>query len=262
MTIEKVWDNLPSPELLIGRNKKPPLTIQMILVTEDAGVQMLFSKLHCFILPRECAPYFFSNIYNKAQVSICKNQNNFRPWNNGPHTLIYFARRAPREFRAAIAANERAFSVELHLEIHRIQLVRTACQNFSDLPISCQYLSMPGVSVNAPALVFVFPFFFLWLQTLRNRKFAHSRCTVQSPISKWQKYGGKSTDRTRNKECAYGEEWFHTWSTGTSDPRRPCSSPILRRRVTAAVVLNAIRVVLPSGQFEVRFRTPPNFPLR
>lgn len=51
----------PSPKLSVCRNKKPSLSIMVILIAKNAYICMLFCKIHRFILPRKCCPYFLTN---------------------------------------------------------------------------------------------------------------------------------------------------------------------------------------------------------
>lgn len=51
--------NWPSPKFVVCRNKKSPLTREMVLITKNICLYMCVTKPYCLFLPWECSPYFY-----------------------------------------------------------------------------------------------------------------------------------------------------------------------------------------------------------
>lgn len=105
----------------------------MILVTKDTDIPMLLRELYSLILSRKSSPYFpaegskkkkhqkikhlaFNRYYSvniNSEKSTLKIQYEDGQWDQN-------------ESHVTNATNETAFSEEQHVEIHRIQWVRTA----------------------------------------------------------------------------------------------------------------------------------------
>lgn len=129
-----VCNREPLPELIMARNKKSPLSIKMILVTENMDIWVFSGKLHCFILLWKGCPYFFpgeptvdiiESQFVKHQRGQCYNMKSHER-KRSTSNLIYASQQDQCVSHAVIVINLMAFLEAHHVVSHKKQPERSA----------------------------------------------------------------------------------------------------------------------------------------